>query len=230
MPDPNLERLVATAEALRPLLGDLLLVGGCAAGLLVTDPGSSPIRPTLDVDLVSEAATYAAYHRVGERLRELGFQSGTLQGDPLCRWRIGELVVDVMPLDEGVLGFSNRWYVAATRKPLVVELPNGLSMRHIDAPHFLASKLEAFASRGAGDPVTSSDVEDIVVVVDGRSSIVREVGGAPEAVRSFVGQAVSALLTDRLFLEAMPGYFATEGDAAGRARIVLERLRHLVSR
>jgi hypothetical protein len=63
VPDPNLDLLTAAADALGPLLDELLLVGGCAAGLLVTDPGVAPIRPTLDVDLVVEARTYPAYHR-----------------------------------------------------------------------------------------------------------------------------------------------------------------------
>jgi hypothetical protein len=55
--DPNLELLQEAATRLEDLLDELVLVGGCAAGLLVTDPGSSPIRPTEDVDLVVEAAT-----------------------------------------------------------------------------------------------------------------------------------------------------------------------------
>ena len=48
--DPNLALLEEAAALLGPLLDELVLVGGCAAGLLVTDPGASPIRPTEDVD------------------------------------------------------------------------------------------------------------------------------------------------------------------------------------
>jgi len=55
--DPNLARLEEAAEKLGPLLDELVLVGGCAAGLLVTDPGSAPIRPTQDVDMLVAAAT-----------------------------------------------------------------------------------------------------------------------------------------------------------------------------
>lgn len=56
--DPNLAQLEEAAAKLGELLDELVLVGGCAAGLLVTDPGSSPIRPTEDVDLLVEATTY----------------------------------------------------------------------------------------------------------------------------------------------------------------------------
>lgn len=229
MPDPNLDLLTATAEALGPLLDELLLVGGCAAGLLVTDPGVSPIRPTLDVDLVVEARSYAVYHRFSERLRARGFSQGIQPGDPLCRWRSGSLVIDVMPLDEEVLGFSNRWYVEAALRPSVTHLPSGVTIRHIGAPCFLASKLEAFSSRGGGDAVTSSDVEDIVVVVDGRALIGEEVAAAPRAVAGFIQDGIAGLLADRFFVEALPGHFIGEGDVPGRVRILMERLRRLAS-
>ena len=39
MPHPSHELLKLTAEKLRPLLPEIVFVGGCATGLLVTDPG-----------------------------------------------------------------------------------------------------------------------------------------------------------------------------------------------
>jgi hypothetical protein len=50
MPHQNLELLEITAERLRPLLHEIVFVGGCATGLLVTDPGAAPVRRTYDVD------------------------------------------------------------------------------------------------------------------------------------------------------------------------------------
>lgn len=32
------------------------------------------------------------------------------EGAPLCRWVQHEMTLDLMPLDETILGFSNRWY------------------------------------------------------------------------------------------------------------------------
>jgi hypothetical protein len=37
---------------LGPLLDELVFVGGCATGLLITDPASGGIRPTIDVDTI----------------------------------------------------------------------------------------------------------------------------------------------------------------------------------
>jgi hypothetical protein len=60
--------------------------------------------------------------RFGERLRALGFSEDSLEGAPLCRWIRERTILDVVPRDENILGFSNRWYKdavksAATRNP-----------------------------------------------------------------------------------------------------------------
>ena len=49
--DPNLAKVELIAHVLGPLRDELVLVGGCAAGLLMTDPGAAPARVTYDVDL-----------------------------------------------------------------------------------------------------------------------------------------------------------------------------------
>ena len=61
MPNPNLELLELAAERLRPLLSEIVFVGGCATGLLVDDPGAAPVRGTYDVDVIAEIVSYAEY-------------------------------------------------------------------------------------------------------------------------------------------------------------------------
>src|SRR5689334_15010560 len=86
MPRSNLEQLIATAELLRPMLGDLVFVGGAVTSLLVTDEGAGAPRTTLDVDAIAEITSYAEYAAFGERLRSLGFLEDMSPGAPLCRW------------------------------------------------------------------------------------------------------------------------------------------------
>jgi hypothetical protein len=71
MPDPNIEQLIVVARKVRPLLDDLVFVGGCATGLLITDPSAPSVRSTFDVDAIAELTTYAEYVAFSERLREL---------------------------------------------------------------------------------------------------------------------------------------------------------------
>jgi len=120
---------------------------------------------------IAEITSYSEYGGSSERLRGLGFSEDTSEGAPVCRWVSGLLVLDVMPLDEKVLGFSNRWYEAALRNSVLVTLEPSLQIRHITAPLFLATKLEAFKGRGKGAYYGSHDLDDALAVVDGRPSL-----------------------------------------------------------
>ena len=65
----NLELLTDAARLLKPLLGELVFVGGSTTALLVTDTAAADIRPTYDVDAIAEISSYAAYAAFSERLR-----------------------------------------------------------------------------------------------------------------------------------------------------------------
>lgn len=80
-PDPNLARLEAAVAQLGELADELMLVGGCAAGLLVVDAGVSPVRPTRDVDLAVRVPTYVGYEQFGARLARRGFTRATFPDD-----------------------------------------------------------------------------------------------------------------------------------------------------
>lgn len=103
----NLELLAEAAGLLKPLLGELVFVGGCTTALLITDKAAAEVRPTYDVDAIAEIGSYAAYADFSERLRRCGFTEDTSEGAPICRWRQRKTILDVMPLDAKILGFSN---------------------------------------------------------------------------------------------------------------------------
>jgi hypothetical protein len=210
------------------LLPEVTLVGGCAAGLLITDPGAASVRATFDVDIVVEAATYVKYQAFCARLETLGFSPCSDPGAPMCRWTHGALGVDVMSLYARALGFSNPWYASALRTRTGTRLPSGALLHHIDAPHFVATKLQAFLGRGGNDYVLSHDLEDIVRVMDGRPGIGEELGRSPWELGVFVARELSRCLADRFFLEAMPGYFPGAEEGAARARLLERRIRAIV--
>ena len=64
MLNPNLEQLIAAAALLRPMLEDLVFVGGAVTSLLVTDEGAGRPRTTLDVDAIVENQLLSRIHRV----------------------------------------------------------------------------------------------------------------------------------------------------------------------
>lgn len=222
-PDPNLARLKTAAFKLQPLLTQIAFVGGCVTGLLVTDPGASPVRPTLDVDAIVEIATYAEYVDLEGRLRQLGFSESK---EIICRWSSDDLVLDLMPTYSSVLGFSNRWYGPALEKATSIRLDDFV-IRVISAPYFLATKMVAFRNRGGNDYVASRDIEDIVTVIDGRPELVEEVGGSEPELRTFLGREVTELLGNRNFVDALSGHLLPDAASQRRRQIVLQRMRQL---
>lgn len=132
--DPNLPQLESVAHALGPLCDRFVFVGGCATGLLVTDPAASPVRATRDVDVVVEVVSLAGYHTLERQLEQAGFKHDRSEDAPVCRWIVGGCMLDVMPTDESVLGFGNRWYDVAVRTATHMLLPSGRSIRLIAPP------------------------------------------------------------------------------------------------
>src|SRR5215468_8764535 len=113
MPKHNLELLAEAARLLKPLLGELVFVGGCTTALLITDKAAAEVRPTYDVDAIAEITTYGGYVAFSEKLKSLGFSEDTREGAPNCRWCQQTTTLDVMPLDGSFLGFKNAWYEPA---------------------------------------------------------------------------------------------------------------------
>jgi len=107
MPDPNLPLLEDAVRKLAPFLDEIVFVGGVTLGLLITDIAAAPIRGTNDVDVIAEIVTYADYIAFSERLREAHFTEDEGEKPLTCRWHNGALTVDVLALNEEVLGFTN---------------------------------------------------------------------------------------------------------------------------
>lgn len=109
----NLAMIELVARRLGELRKEVVFVGGASTALLITDPAAPDVRATTDVDVIVEVASTFDYYRLADKLRFLGFAEDTGEEAPMCRWRIDGIAVDVMPTDEGILGFSNRWYLPA---------------------------------------------------------------------------------------------------------------------
>ncbi|OYT92783.1 MAG: hypothetical protein CFE43_06880 [Burkholderiales bacterium PBB3] len=187
------------------LRDQVVFVGGCATGLLVDDANLMDVRPTEDVDAIVEVASLAAYHRLAEQLMARGFKQTMADNTPPFRWFWNRMQLDLVPLDEKVLGFANRWYRVGFEAALTVELADGLLLRHLSAPHFLATKFEAFRDRGQNDVYLSHDLEDIMTVIEGRSTIASEVSAAASEVRKHIRGSVAGLLEMPAFHNALPG-------------------------
>ncbi|WP_267222150.1 hypothetical protein [Dyella silvae] len=221
--DINLAVIELAAKELEPLLDQLTLVGGCAVGLLITDPTRPAVRATIDVDLLTEVTSLVDYYALSNELTNLGF---VLSGDIVCRFRKGGLIVDVMPTHNDVLGFGNAWYPAAFEQALQLNLPSGRKIRHVSGPFCLATKLEAFHGRGNGDYM-HHDIEDLVNLIDGRPELTEEVRSGNADLRDYLEEQFEGLLGDNRFIEAIPQHFHPSEDHGRRLPMVIERMRRI---
>ncbi len=192
--EAELAPLRAVALRLGELRDDVVFVGGAVLPLLISDAGAPPVRATDDVDLIVELTSRKEYPALRGKLERLGFKEDAREGAPLCRWIIDGIVVDIMPTDPSIYGFSNPWYEHALRTAESTSIGADLAIRVISAPSFVATKLAAFNGRGKGEWHVSHDIEDIVAILDGRPCLVREVEGDEDAVRSYLSTQLQRLL------------------------------------
>lgn len=225
--DPNLEILGVVIRALGDISDSLVFVGGCANGLLLTEPRAELIRATQDVDVVAQVATAAQYHELERRVAARGFLHDTSPGAPICRWVCNGVKLDLMPTEKDVLGFSNRWYPLAVETAVRTRIPTGLELNLITAPAFVATKLEAFHGRGNHDYFASHDLEDILTVIDGRPVLAMEIEAAPADLQGYIAGNLAELLADRRFVEALPGHMPPDPASQKRLPEMLQRLQRL---
>lgn len=217
--NPNLDILILAVDRLDNLIDEIVFLGGSTTDLLITDQAAPPVRETKDVDVIVEVVSLAEYYNLSERLRKLGFSEYQSEDAPLCRWVMDDLILDVMPTDEKIIGFSNQWYTDAMKEAVKYELPDKKIIKLVTAPYFLATKIEAFEGRGNGDYLLSHDLEDLISVIDGRSEIIDEVKDINDELKKYLTEKFNSLISEPRFLEALPGKLP--GDDASQARVLL---------
>jgi hypothetical protein len=150
----------------------------------------------------------------------------------ICRKRHRDsgLLLDVMPSEAGVLGFANRWQKQALPHARQVALPSGATIRAVSPTFILATKLEAFGSRGRGDFLGSRDFADVITLVDGRAELVDEVQDAPRELRRYLAETLTSAAREPGFEYGVLGPLLPDAASQARAEtIILPRLRRIVA-
>ncbi len=205
------ELLTLVAQAMKDLRDQVVFIGGITTFAYLDSPVALEVRPTEDVDCTVEVTNLLAYKQLETKLMSLGFKHDTSRGAPTCRWTIYGVKVDVMPTEEKILGFSNRWYPRGIANKIAYTLKSTEVIYLFSLPYFIASKLEAYHSRGHGDPRTSTDIEDILLILDGAKTVEHAILKASPEIQMFLGQSFSGLFKTNLFNETIEGMFSREG-------------------
>jgi predicted nucleotidyltransferase len=221
--DP-IQQLELLAEKLGELCDEVVVVGGCSPALILDLNTAPDIRPTNDVDVLVKVDKYGAYINFTQRIIDKGF--AVREGDPIGRYVSDELVVDVMPTEVDVLGFTNKWYKKAFSNAVHKKLPSGKLIRTVTSVYFVATKLEAFRDRGGNDLFTSEDLEDIITMLVESTTFEVEFKQADGDVQSYIIEQFKKLVEDENYPHFVSAHL--RGDEATQA--ALPELRRLIER
>lgn len=185
-------------------LGDLndqvIYVGGAVAALYADEPGAPEIRPTKDVDIVIEVASEMELETFRQKLAERGFYFAK-DAKIMCRFKYNNIFLDVMATKEIGWAPANPWFKGGFDHAEIHKLGD-VTIKIMPVAYFLAAKFTAFKDRGT-DPRTSHDFEDIIYVLDNRTTLVEDISGSEEKVKMFLLSEFKILLKDASLKEAI---------------------------
>jgi len=204
----SIEQIKAVAIYLAELREQVVFIGGATTALLVDSVAAFGVRQTEDIDCVIDINLRSDYVQFEGQMRQLGFQHDPTYGAPICRWTMphlnSRLIVDVMPADEKILGFSNRWYNETIKTAWQLELDAGLFIRVVHPVYFLGTKFEAWLGRGKND-IYAHDLEDIFYVLEHRTGIEQTIFDAPPAIKTYLAEQCKILLAHPGLDNSLPG-------------------------
>jgi predicted nucleotidyltransferase len=217
----NYRILEMVATGLSDILPQFVFVGGTVVELYASIAVRSEARFTDDVDCVVEVASLAIYYDLEARLRLLGFQDDMDTDAPICRKLYQGIKVDIMPTDETILKFTNRWYREGFLYAQDYPLSDQLTIKILPVAYFIASKLEAFFSpyrKYHLDMYASHDFEDIIYVLDNCLQIVTLVKKSNVLVKTYLSEKFSYLLQQKSLVYALAGILR---DRENEERVLL---------
>ena len=188
------------ANALEDLNDRVVYVGGAVAGLYIDDPGAPEVRPTKDIDIILEIASTYQLEKLREELAERGIHVASNE-KVMCRFRYQNILLDVMATKEVGWAPANPWFKPGFRRAQIHSLGN-VTIKIMPLAYYLASKISAFKNRG-GDPRFSHDFEDVVYILDNRSTLSYDILKSDDEVRTFLSTEFNAMLKNTTLQEAI---------------------------
>ncbi|MCF8463193.1 MAG: hypothetical protein K9G41_00010 [Flavobacteriales bacterium] len=222
----NLGVVKRVASALGELNEQAVYVGGAVVSLYADDPAADDVRPTKDVDISLEIASFTELEELRLKLVDKGF-SQRAETTVNCRFWLGDIMVDVMSTTAVGWAPANEWFKSGFQH-IELQNVNGMPIRLLSFPYFFASKLAAFNDRGGLDPRASKDFEDIVYLLDNRLGLVNDFLGAPIVVRTYLISELEKILESPVLQEAVLSNLYHETQTVRFAQII-QKLKQIVS-
>ena len=222
----NLKVISKVAKALEELNDRVVYVGGAIVSLYINDPAAEDIRPTKDIDISLEILTLGELENLRILLNEKKFYQ-TSDLSVMCRFMYDDITIDVMSTKAVGWAPADKWFAPGFKH---VETRNidGQKIRILPLSYFLATKFSAYHDRGAKEPRTSKDFEDITYILDNRIDLIEQIINSPEDVKQFLKSEFMNIINDSSLQEALIAnlYYETQ---VTRYKNILKKLNEIVS-
>ena len=199
----NIAVVAEVAKALKDIKEAMVFVGGAVVSLYTDDPAADEIRPTQDVDMTLNIVNLSHWEQVQEQLGVLGFYPDPF-GHALCSYKYKDIPVDIMATEDGPLGPTNHWYKIGF-KNLWTAKAKDQEIKILSAPCYLATKIEAFNDRGS-DYRTSHDIEDVIYILDNRTTIVEEIAQDDPRIANFIQEQLLEIRKKGIMQEVLTSH------------------------
>ena len=206
------------ARALGDLNEKVVYVGGAIVSLYIDDLSAEDVRPTKDVDITLQIASVQALENLREKLNNKGFKQSS-EDDVVCRFRFEDVKVDVMSTKPVGWAPANKWFDLGFDKAKTYSI-DGIEIRILSLPYFLATKFSAFNDRGGNDARYSHDFEDIVYLLNYIKNLAFQLEGIAPELKSFLIQEFEKVLSDQVKQEAILGNLFHENQMDRYNRII----------
>ena len=221
----NKEIIKRVALALGDLNDVVIYVGGATVSLYINDPAADDVRPTKDIDISLQILSIPQLEEIREQLNEKGFsQSADL--DVICRFKLDDILVDVMSTKAIGWAPANPWFAKGFEKREEVKMDT-ISIQIMPLPYFLASKFSAFEDRGGNDPRQSKDLEDITYILNNRTDWHEVIADSQKEVKDFLKIHLKQILESAGIQEAMRGFLFYE-EQSERFKMITDKIDYLL--
>jgi hypothetical protein len=210
------------AIALKELKDQMIFVGGSVVNLYVDDEAAEEVRQTDDVDVTINLINYNAWVQMQERLAELGFNPDP-KGHSICSYLYKGIPVDIMTSEDDSSGGGNEWYKIGY-KNLWNKKVREETIKILSAPCFLATKFKAFNNR-SGDYRASHDFEDIIYVLNNRTTVIEEIENDHPKIKQFLKEEFNKVYENLSFEEIILCHLLEEE----RVPIIKEKIEHIIA-
>lgn len=220
----SIQDLIRVSTGLNNLGIEHAFVGGATIAVYLSSVGISESRPTDDIDCVVNIGTLPEYYKLEDSLRKAGFKNEPK--GPRCRWNYQGIVVDIMPTDQKISGMPSKWFMEGFQTLSFRKLSDRTEIPVFSVAYLLATKFEAYNDRGKNDLRFSTDIEDILLLLDGYPDAFDDIRKSDPAVKDFLIKQFKHLLKQNEFEEVVHGQMSGS-EKKKKADRLMEKIRSL---